>query len=143
MGACAVWGQHVCAEPCTRCGIGPVRFLADASGAARACVADDEHAVPAGGGGRGAATWTRASRAGLRRQRGAVRLFLRAAAGLVRRLGRAVPADLRRPAVPCTSSPANCRRRCCPNRSWPRPAPSCMPPSARAARCTSWAWTTA
>ncbi|KAG1239795.1 hypothetical protein G6F68_018285 [Rhizopus microsporus] len=49
MGACAVWGQHVCAEPCTRCGIGPVRFLADASGAARACVADDEHAVPAGG----------------------------------------------------------------------------------------------
>ncbi|KAG1389789.1 hypothetical protein G6F59_015430 [Rhizopus arrhizus] len=31
--------------------------------------------------------------------RGAVGLFLRAAAGLVRRLGRAVPADLRRPAV--------------------------------------------
>ncbi len=56
------------------------------------------HDLPAGGRGGGPAPRTRAGGAGLGGQRRAVRFLLRAAIGLVRRLGRAVPADVRRPA---------------------------------------------
>lgn len=43
----------------------------------------------------------------------------------------------------CMNSRASCPRRCCPSRSSRPPAPSCTPPSARAARSTSWDWTIA